>query len=138
LAPKEPDVTGRLLLGGVAWLAAIVLFAAALQWSAHGQRLSFSTPASAFARLLNVDNEGRRLPSWAVITATGAHHVLVVEVEADDASAALVIAPQIVARVQDRYQEVLIYVRQQRASDRYAAHRVQWTPGSGYHELVIH
>ena len=132
-------MTGRLVLGGgVAWLAAIMLFAAALQQSAQGHRVSFSTPVSAFARLLNVDNDGRRLPSWAVITATGAHHALVVEVEADDASAALLIAPQIVARVQDRYQEVLIYVRQQGARDRYAAHRVQWTPTGGYRELVIH
>jgi hypothetical protein len=131
-------VTGRILLGGVAWLAAMMLFAAALQWSAPGHHFSFVTPVSAFARLLNGDSDGRRSPSWAVITATGAHHVLVVEVEADDAQAALRIAPQIVAHVHDRYQEVLIYVRQQGASNRYAAHRVQWTPSGGYQELVIH
>jgi hypothetical protein len=131
-------VSARLLLGGVAWLVALFLFAAALQQSAHGRHLSFFTPSSALARMLDVGSNGRRSPSWAVITATGAHHALVVEVETDDASAALEIAPQIVTHVRDVYQEVLIYVRQQGATDRYAAHRVQWTPGGGYHELVIH
>ena len=131
-------MTCRLLLGGVAWLAAIVLFAAAVQQSAQGRHFPSSTPVSALARLLNVGIDGHRSPSWAVTDATGAHHVLVVEVEADDASAALEIAPQIVAHVSEVYQEVLIYVRQQGAVDRYAAHRVQWTPSSGYRELVIH
>jgi len=131
-------VTGRLLLGGVAWLAAMVLFAAALQQSAQGHHFSSYSPASVLARLLNVGNEGRRSPSWAVVNATGAHHALIVEVEADDARAALEIASQIVVHVRDVYQEVLIYVRQQGATDRYAAHRVQWTPTGGYQELVIH
>jgi hypothetical protein len=131
-------VTGRLLLGGVAWLTAIVLFAAALQQSARGHHLSVYTPASALARLLNVGTDGHRSPSWAVVNATGAHHALIVEVEADDASAALEIAPQIVGHVRDVYKEVLIYVRQQGATDRYSAHRVQWTPDGGYELLVIH
>jgi hypothetical protein len=131
-------VTGRLLLGGVAWLAAMFLFAAALQQSAHGHHFSFYTSTSALARLLNIGTDGHRSPSWAVVNATGAHHALIVEVEADNASAALEIAPQIVAHVRDVYQEVLIYVRQQGASDHYAAHRVQWTPSGGYELLVIH
>ena len=136
--PSGPDVTGRLLLGGVAWLTAIVLFAAALQHSARGHPLSFSVPSSALARLLNAGTDGHRSPSWAVVTATGAHHALIVEVEADNASAALEIAPQIVVHVRDVYKEVLIYVRQQGAADRYAAHRVQWTADGGYELLVIH
>src|SRR4030095_12413426 len=130
--------TGRRLRGGVAWLAAMFLFAAALQQSAHGRHLSFYTPSSALARLLDIGTDGHRSPSWAVVNATGAHHALIVEIEADDASAALEIAPQIVAHVRDVYQEVLIYVRQQGATDRFAAHRVQWTPAGGYQELVIH
>jgi len=131
-------MTGRLLLGGVVWLAAMALFAAALQQSAHGHHLAAYAPTSALARLLNIENDGRRSPAWAVVNATGAHHALIVEVEADDAGAALDIAPQIVAHVGDVYQEVLIYVRQQGAVDRYAARRVQWTPSGGYRELVIH
>ena len=131
-------MTGRLLFGGVAWLAAMVLFAAALQQSARGHHFSFYKSSSALARGLSVISNGRRAPSWAVTNATGAHHALIVEVEADNANAALEIAPQIVSHVQDVYQEVLIYVREQGATDRYAAHRVQWTPADGYRELVIH
>ena len=131
-------MTGRLLLGGVAWLTAIVLFATALQHSARGHPLSFSMPSSALARLLNAGTDGHRSPSWAVVTATGAHHALIVEVEAGNAGSALEIAPHIVVHVRDVYKEVLIYVRQQGAVDRYAAHRVQWTPSGGYVLLVIH
>jgi hypothetical protein len=109
-----------------------------LQHSAHGRRLAFVAPSSALARLLNIGTDGHRSPSWAVITATGAHHALIVEVEADDPSSALMIAPQIVVHVRDVDKEVLIYVRQQGAVDRYAAHRVQWTPSGGYELLVIH
>ncbi len=131
-------MAGRLLVGGVAWLAAIVLFAAAMQWSARAGRHVYREPGSTLARILNHATGTSRHPSWAVTNATGAHHALIVEVEADDATRALAIAPDIIAPVRGTYEEILIYVRQQGAADALAARRVQWTARGGYVELVIH
>src|SRR5262245_155663 len=135
--PPEPDVAGRLLVGGVVWLAAVVLFAATLQWSAQTRPRPHRAATSTLARLLDRGMGTSRHPSWAVTNATGAHHALIVEVEADDATRALEIAPDIVAPVHAIYEEILIYVRQQGASDKLAARRVQWTAHGGYVELVI-
>ena len=127
----------RLLVGGVAGLAAIVLFAAALQWSAPAAPHPHRTATSTLGRLLDRAGGAPRHPSWAVTNATGAHHALIVEVEADDATRALSIAPDIVKPLGGIYEEILIYVRQQGASDGLAARRVQWTPNGGYVELII-
>jgi hypothetical protein len=135
----ESDVPGRLLVGAIAWLAAIVLFAAALQWPARTRPHPYRSPGSALARLLNqAMGDGARHPSWAVTNATGAHHALIIEVETDDATRALSIAPDVIAPVRATYEEILIYVRQQGAADALTARRVQWTRSGGYSELVIH
>jgi hypothetical protein len=60
---------------------------------------------------------------------------MVVEVEADQPSQALAIARQVVEPLQSRYDEVLIYTREPEAP--MPARRVQWTPRTGYIEMVI-
>ena len=106
---------GRLLAVGVAWLAAIALFAVLLQSSGH--------PAP-------------RGPSWRVVRANSAHHAMVMEVEANHLADAPQIAAEIVEPLRTRgYEEVLIYIypageRRETAPVR----RFQWTPHGGFVE----
>jgi hypothetical protein len=132
-------VRSRLLVGGVAWLAATGVFLAALQWPVQARRLRHR-PTSALARTLDqaAGDSHRRRPQWAVVSAQSALHLLVVNVEAADARQSQAIARQIVGPVRGKYDEILIYVRQAGAADALAARRVQWTPRGGFAEMVIH
>jgi hypothetical protein len=129
-------VVARLFIVGVAWLAAVVLFAALLEWSG-------STPAyldarhdgvTALARSLN----GLRPPSagdrheWTVTKATSALHSLVVEIEAIDPTQARHIAEHLIAQVRGSYDQVLIYVQPVDAAGDAFIHRIEWTPRGGY------
>ena len=107
---------GRLLAGAAAWFAAILLFGAAVQYSA-------------------------RVPEpeepWVVTRATSAHHVLVVDVAARRVHEAPAIAVEIVTPVQAKYEEILIYVRKTGAPHDAAERRIQWTRAGGFSELVM-
>jgi hypothetical protein len=100
-----------------------------------------STPAdnagSSLARALN--NAAREVADsprigWAVTKATAAHHMMVIEVDAERLDDASGIAIQIVEPVRSSgYEEILIYVRQP-GSRAPAVRRIQWTPRGGYVE----
>jgi hypothetical protein len=133
---------GRLLavIGGVVWLLAIALFATAVHWSERPRRLSPLTPTPTLLRELNAARNSGLVEgeSWIVTKVTSAHHVLVVNVNADRVSSAQEIAMEIVAPVHDRgFDEVLVYVWNTHARKSYADRRIQWTPHGGYSELVI-
>ncbi|HVG56786.1 MAG TPA: hypothetical protein VM846_20275 [Vicinamibacterales bacterium] len=88
------------------------------------------------ARSLNemADNaRNRPRVGWAVIKATSAEHMMVMDVEAERIEEARGIAIQIVEPVKDRYDEILIYVRQPGARVP-TVRRIQWTPRGGYTE----
>ena len=74
--------------------------------------------------------------AWRVTEANAAQGVLVVEVEADQPDDALAIAEQIVAPLDDTYEEVLVYVRGTDPAPGALTHRIQWTPGRGFVEIT--
>jgi hypothetical protein len=81
---------------------------------------------------------GTRFPGWTVTKAYSAHHMMVVEVETDMPETARQIAAQVVEPVKDRYDEVLIYIREPEAPpDDLPARRIQWTRRTGYVETVF-
>jgi hypothetical protein len=127
-------VVGRLLIVGVAWLAALVLFAAMLQWSARPSYRPTPAPNALARELtsLSVDSEGA--PEWAVTRAMSAHHAMVLEIEAVHPERARNIAAEVVAPLRDRYEEVLIYVRAVDTAADPVVRRIQWTPRGGYVE----
>ncbi len=130
-----------LVVLAVAWLGMFALFGAALQWPSRS--VNRATPADAVTGLTralnNVDRGGshRRMPAWTVTSATSAHHVMVVEVEAQQPEQARPVAVQIVEPVRERYEEILIYVRRPGTSNELAARRIQWTPRGGYVETIF-
>jgi hypothetical protein len=133
---------GRLLavIGGVVWLSAMALIAMTIRWSEQPRRVPALTPAPTLLRELNAARAStlKEGESWVVTKVTSAHHILVVNVEADRIGDAQAIAAEIVAPVRDRkYDEILVYVRQMHSRKGFADRRVQWTPKGGYTELVI-
>jgi hypothetical protein len=133
---------GRLLavIGGVVWLSAMALIAMTIRWSEQPRRVPALTPAPTLLRELNAARAStlKEGESWVVTKVTSAHHILVVNVEADRIGNAQAIAAEIVAPVRDRkYDEILVYVRQMHSRKGFADRRVQWTPKGGYTELVI-
>jgi hypothetical protein len=133
---------GRLLavIGGVVWLGAIALFATAVLWSEKPRRVSPLTPVPTLLRELNSARVSglKEGESWKVTKVTSAHHMLVVNVDADRVGNAQAIAAEIVAPVRDRgFDEVLVYVWKMRGQRTFADRRVQWTPRGGYSELVM-
>jgi hypothetical protein len=134
---------GRLLavIGGIVWLSAmVVLVAMAVHWTEQPLHVPRQTSTPTLLRQLNAARapslkEGE---SWVVTKVTSAHHILVVNVDADRLENSQAIAAEIVAPVRDRkFDEILVYVRQMRSRKGYADRRVQWTPTGGYTELVI-
>ena len=133
---------GRLLaiVGGGVWLIVIALGALAVYLS---DRPRIVPPLSTVPTLLKELNGIR--PSqpvegeaWVVTKVTSAHHVLVVNVDADRVGNAQEIATELVAPMRERgYEEVLVYVWGLHLHKPYADRRVQWTPKSGYSELVM-
>jgi hypothetical protein len=131
-------VLGRLLVvGGVAWLAALLLFAAVIQWSAH--RPLPVTPAryaaSTLVRTLNnLSQPHNAWTDWTVSRATSADRVMVVAVDANHPERAQQIATEIVTPIRGRYDEVLVYVTSTNAREDPEVRRIQWTPARGYVE----
>jgi hypothetical protein len=133
---------GRLLavIGGIVWLSAMVLVAITVRWTEQPRHVPPQISTPTLLKQLNAARapslkEGE---SWVVTKVTSAHHILVVNVDADRLENAQAIAAEIVAPVRDRkFDEILVYVRQMHSRKGYADRRVQWTPQSGYSELVI-
>jgi hypothetical protein len=133
---------GRLLavIGGVVWLSVMVLIAMTTRWSEQPRQVPRLPAVSTFLKELNAARapslkEGE---SWVVTKVTSAHHMLVVNVDADRLENAQAIATEIVEPVRDRkFDEVLVYIWQKDSRKKYADRRVQWTPKGGYSELVI-
>src|SRR5262245_30164029 len=128
----------RLLVAGVAWLAALGLFAALIQWSVRPPRPTPTPPAvTALVRSLNkMETQSTRTSRdpWTVTRATSAHRAMVIDVEADHPERALEIAGEIVDPLRGRYDEVLIYVRPTGSPNSSVVRRIQWTPHDGFVE----
>jgi hypothetical protein len=133
---------GRLLavIGGIVWLSAMVLVAITVRWTEQPRHVPPQISTPTLLKELNAARASslKEGESWVVTKVTSAHHILVVNVDADRLENALAIAAEIVAPVRDRkFDEILVYVRQMHSRKGYADRRVQWTPKSGYSELVI-
>jgi hypothetical protein len=127
-------VTGWLIVGACVWCAALMLFAAGLQWSVLPPDVSDRPATSALARQLNASRPVGTTATWAVVSATSAQRALVVEVDAVHLDQAVAIASAIVEPLRAQYAEVLVYLR--RVGEAATVSRVQWTPAGGYVELV--
>jgi hypothetical protein len=133
---------GRLLavIGGIVWLSAMVLVAITVRWTEQPRHVPPQISTPTLLKELNAARASslKEGESWVVTKVTSAHHILVVNVDADRLENAQAIAAEIVAPVRDRkFDEILVYVRQMHSRKGYADRRVQWTPQSGYSELVI-
>ncbi|MGE0444590.1 MAG: hypothetical protein AB7P99_05130 [Vicinamibacterales bacterium] len=133
----------RLLLGGIAWLAALLALGALLQWAGTAPPRVTSGMAGV-DRLSRALNDARLLSKhpardrWTVAKSAGFLTEMVVEVIAErPGEDALEIARQIVLPVQDKYREILIYVHAVDSEADPAVRRVDWTPQTGFTELTI-
>ena len=132
---------GRLLAisGGVVWLLSIGLIAFAVHWSERPR----VPPLAAVPTLLRELSAARASQfkegeAWVVTKVTSAHHVLLVNIDAERVGNAQTIAAEIVAPVKDRgFDEILVYVWRTHKHKPFADRRVQWTPKGGYTELVM-
>jgi hypothetical protein len=131
----------RAVLFALASLAVVALFGTALLRPPRNpaQPTAAAKGAADLTRALGrveVGSGRLRMPAWTVVGATSAHHVMVIDVEAQRPEQARAIAVQLVEPLRDRYEEVLVYVRRPGTSEELAARRIQWTPRSGYTEMV--
>ena len=126
----------RVLLFGAAWFALLAAIAVGIGPPARITSSSEPRPASS-SPLPPPPRAGERYPGWTVTRAYSAHHMMIVEVHTDLQANASSIAAQVVEPLRDRYDEVLIYVREsdQRRTD-FPARRIQWTKRAGYVESV--
>ena len=126
----------RVLLFGAAWVVilAAIAFAVGVPVPARSVAPAHERPAS-LSPPAPPPRAGTRYPGWTVTRAYSAHHMMVVEVEADRVTSGTSVAAQLVEPLKHRYDEVLIYIREpgQRADD-LPARRIQWTPRAGYVE----
>jgi len=132
---------GRLLAisGGVVWLLSIGLIAFAVHWS-EGPRVPPLATVPTLLRELSAAraSQFKQGEAWVVTKVTSAHHVLLVNIDAERVGNAQAIATEIVAPVKDRgFDEILVYVWRTHNHKPFADRRVQWTPKGGYTELVM-
>ena len=127
----------RLLVAGVAWLAAFGLFVAVVVWSARPRPAPTPPAVTDLVRALNrletPDPRARHEP-WTVIKAMSARRAMVIDVEADKPEDARQIATQLIEPLRARYEEVLIYVRPIGSPVNALTRRISWTPGGGFVE----
>ena len=127
----------RLLVAGVAWLAAFGLFAALVVWSARPKPTPTPPAVTALVRALNKMQTpspfGTHEP-WVVTRATSARRAMVIDVEADVPENARAIAEALVAPLRAKYEEVLIYVRPIGSPATALTRRIEWTPRGGFVE----
>jgi len=122
----------------VTWVAGMAMLAAGLAWSSLPRHPLRPPSSSNLARALNAPApDDDRTWRWAVTHAQASQGALVVTADVLDMAESLVIAQAIVEPVQGKYTEVLIYLRPHGAKTRFAARRIQWTPGGGYRETAL-
>jgi hypothetical protein len=130
------QVSRTLLVPGLAAVIGIAGLAAALLVSAgsKGEQLPIvGHPIDVVQQPIR-EETGQ---GWRVVNTTSAHRMLVVEVETRRVGEAVAIAQQIVAPVEERYDEVLVFFFDPRARPRRAGLRVQWTRAGGYRTLDL-
>ena len=126
----------RVLLFGAAWFALLAAITVGISPAARIERPREPVRA-AISPPTPPPRAGERYPGWTVTRAYSAHHMMVVEVQTDLQANASSIAAQVVEPLRDRYDEVLIYVREPgQQSDDFPARRIQWTKRTGYVESV--
>jgi hypothetical protein len=127
----------RLLVAGVAWLAAVGLFAALIDYSARPRPTPTPPALTALVRALNkmatASPSAQREP-WIVTRATSARRAMVIDVEADEPRNARKIAEEIVSSLRAKYEEVLVYVRPIGNPVDAETKRIEWTPLRGFVE----
>jgi len=132
---------GRLLAisGGVVWLLSIGLIAFAVHWSERPRVPPLATVPTLLRELSAARaSQFKEGEAWVVTKVTSAHHVLLVNIDAERVGNAQAIATEIVAPVKDRgFDEILVYVWRTHNHKPFADRRVQWTPKGGYTELVM-
>ena len=132
---------GRLLAisGGVVWLLSIGLIAFAVHWSERPRVPPLATVPTLLRELSAARaSQFKEGEAWVVTKVTSAHHVLLVNIDAERVGNAQTIAAEIVAPVKDRgFDEILVYVWRTHKHKPFADRRVQWTPKGGYTELVM-
>src|SRR5436190_15551148 len=127
----------RLVVAGVAWLAAFGLFAALIQWSARPRPTPTPPAVTDLVRALNkmeTPSPFAKHEPWIVTRATSARHAMVIDVEADKPEDARKIAAELVEPLRAKYEEVLVYVRLIGSPLNAATRRIEWTPGGGFVE----
>ena len=129
----------RLFVAGVAWLAAMGLFAAVIGWSARPRPTPTPPALTDLVRALNkmaTPSPFAKHEPWVVTRATSARRAMVIDVEADKPEDAQKIAREIVEPLRAKYEEVLIYIRPIGSPLNAITRRVQWTPGGGFVETA--
>jgi len=129
----------RLFVAGVAWLAAMGLFAAVIGWSARPHPTPTPPALTDLVRALNkmeTPSPFAKREPWVVTRATSARRAMVIDVEADKPEDAQKIAQEMVEPLRAKYDEVLIYVRPIGSPLDAVTRRVQWTPGGGFVETA--
>jgi len=127
----------RLLVAGVAWLAAIGAFAALVEYSARPRPAPTPPAVTDLVRALNkmtTPSPFARHEPWIVTRATSARRAMVIDVEADRPQEARRIAEDIIAPLRARYEEVLVYVRPIGSPQNTLTRRIEWTPRDGFIE----
>lgn len=85
------------------------------------------------------DNAGAPLlvnDGWHIRNMATAHGAFVIEVEAEDPTQTETIAHVLIEPIQDRYEEILVYVNKLGDGSDLPARRMQWTPSGGYVEIT--
>jgi hypothetical protein len=129
----------RLLVAGVAWLAAFGLFAAVVEWSARPRPTPTPPALTDLVRALNrmeTPSPFAKHEPWVVTRASSARRAMVMDVEADRPEDARKIALEIVEPLRAKYEEVLIYVRPIGSPISGVTRRIQWTPHDGFVETI--
>ena len=131
---------GRLLAisGGVVWLLSIGLIAFAVHWSDRPRVPPLAVPTLLRELSAARASQFKAGEAWVVTKVTSAHHVLLVNIDAERVGNAQTIAAAMFAPVKDRgFDEILVYVWRTHKHKPFADRRVQWTPKGGYTELVM-
>jgi hypothetical protein len=129
----------RLVFAGVAWLAALGLFAALIDYSARPRPTPTPPAVTDLVRALNkmkTPSPFMKHEAWVVTRATSAQKAIVIDVEADQPENAQSIAVDIVKPLQQKYEEILVYVRPIGSPAQSSVRRVQWTPHGGFVETT--
>jgi hypothetical protein len=127
----------RLLVAGVAWLAAVGGFAALVEYSARPRPTPTPPAVTDLVKALNkmtTPSPFARHAPWIVTRATSARRAMVIDVEADKPQDARRIAEEIIAPLRARYEEVLVYVRPIGSPQNVLTRRIEWTPSAGFIE----